>query len=145
MMQIDEVTGGRLPGGQAASPLGGQPLAFSEGIAVRGHGGLLFVSGQIAVGDDGGIVGQGDIPRQVAAAFDNFERVVRDAGATMGDVVKLTCFVAGRDVVPDYTAEKYRRFPAPPFPASSTVVATLLHPGALLELEGVVALQNPEP
>jgi reactive intermediate/imine deaminase len=101
-------------------------------------GGLLFVSGQIALDEQGAVVGVDDMAAQARQVFRNLGAVLAAAGAGFADLVKLTIYVtdvgavaavrAARDEVVD---------PAAP-PASTLVeVARLVHPDLLVEVEAV--------
>lgn len=56
-------------------------------------GDLLFISGQVAVGPDGDIIGKGDIAEQTRVAFRNMEAVLQRAGYAFSDLVKLNTFI----------------------------------------------------
>lgn len=54
--------------------------------------GLVLVSGQVALGDDGTVVS--DDPRdQAEQCFANIESALSLAGARVSDVVKLVCYL----------------------------------------------------
>ena len=115
------------PQGMTANP------AFAPGIQV---GEFLFISG--TVGQDNGVLAGPDCESQTRQTFANIKAITEAAGATMGDVVKITCFLVD---VADYAAYGKVRsevFPSNP-PASSTVmVAALVRPEYLVEVEAVV-------
>ncbi len=75
-------------GGTRSGP-GGQPLPFSP--AVRA-GPFVFVSGQVALGDNGELV-PGGIEAQTRQALKNVERALALAGCTLKDVVKATVWL----------------------------------------------------
>jgi 2-iminobutanoate/2-iminopropanoate deaminase len=49
----------------------------------------IHVSGQIALDEDGELVGAGDLAAQTEQVFENLVRVLRANGATFDDVVKI--------------------------------------------------------
>lgn len=49
--------------------------AFSQAVAVQG-GVMIHVSGQIALGMDGKIIGAGDLKAQTAAVFENVKIIL---------------------------------------------------------------------
>jgi enamine deaminase RidA (YjgF/YER057c/UK114 family) len=114
--------------------------AFSPAVQV---GELLFVSGQVAQDNEGNTVGVGDCEAQTRHIMSRIRTIVEAVGATMQDVVKITTFLTN---VANYTAfSKIRSetFPSSP-PASSTViVAGLVRPEFLVEVEAVVHIPNP--
>ncbi len=120
-----ETIGGPGPGG----------LPFSA--AVR-YGNLLFVSGN--VGNDPGTLDlvRGGTTGQTRQAMENIKATLELAGSSMADVLKATVFLADID---DYAAmnDVYRTyFPNDP-PARSTLAASGLAIGALVEIEAIAA------
>jgi len=111
----------------------GTPPFMSQAVKVDR---LVFVSGQVAVGPDGKVVGEGDIGAQARQCFRNIEAVLAEVGAGLGDIVKLTAFVASQDLAAGYLAVRQELFTTDP-PASTTVVAPTIVPGLLVEIECV--------
>ena len=95
---------------------GGTPPSISQGIRV---GDTIYVSGQVAFGADGEIVGVGDAAAQAEQCFKNLEAVLEAAGASLADVVKLTNFFTSADYFPAYRDVKQRLLPKDP-PASTS-------------------------
>ena len=75
-------------GGVRSGP-GGQPLPFSPAVKA---GPFVFVSGQVAMGEDGEIVA-GGIEAQTRVALKNVERALALAGCSLSDVVKATVWL----------------------------------------------------
>ena len=75
--------------GGPRSGAGGQPLPFSP--AVRA-GPFVFVSGQVAMGDNGEIV-PGGIEAQTRRTLQNVEKALALAGCTLNHVVKATVWL----------------------------------------------------
>ena len=122
-----------VPEGLAANP------AFSPGVRV---GELLFVSGQIAQGDDGQLVGEADCAAQTRQVMARIRAIVEAAGATMQDVVKITTFLVNLDDYPAFSAVRSETFPNSPPASSTVVVAALVRPEFLVEVEAVVNIPN---
>ncbi|AGT10999.1 hypothetical protein JCM7686_pAMI4p311 (plasmid) [Paracoccus aminophilus JCM 7686] len=112
----------------------------SQAIFVDG-GGLLFVSGQVAL-DESGIVG-GDLRAQLEQSFTNLKAVLNQAGATFDNVVKMSIYVV------DYQKEmietirqvrgRYVNLECPP--ASALIgVSSLFMPGLLVEVEAIASI-----
>ena len=72
------------------------PRGFNHGIKVDG-GELLFLAGQDGSNADEEIVAPGDLVAQFERVLENLQTVVREAGGTTDDIVKLNIFVADRD------------------------------------------------
>jgi 2-iminobutanoate/2-iminopropanoate deaminase len=110
---------------------------YSQGVVA---GGLLFVSGQIALDPaTGEVVGRDDIAAQTERVLSNLEAVLAAAGATLEDVVKTTIFLTDlRDFA--VVNEIYgRRFPSAP-PARATVQVAGLPRGVRVEIEAIAVV-----
>ena len=109
--------------------------ALSPGVKV---GDFLFVSGNVAADSTGNLVGPGDCEAQSRQVMSNIRTIVEAAGARMQDVVKITCFLTDVNNYPAYGKVRSETWPSSP-PASSTViVAALVRPEYLVEVEAVV-------
>ena len=118
-----------VPQGVAANP------AFSPGVQV---GEFLFISGNVGQDANGNLVGTGDCEAQTRQVFANIKAIAAAAGASMDDVVKITCFLIDVADYPAYGKVRSETFTNNP-PASSTVmVAALVRPEYLVEVEAVV-------
>ena len=118
-----------VPSGIAPNP------ALSPGIQV---GDLLFISGNVGQDQNGNLVGPGDCEAQSRQVMSNIRTIAEAAGASMSDVVKITCFLTNVADYPAYGKVRSETFPTSP-PASSTVmVAALVRPEYLVEVEAVV-------
>ncbi len=100
---------------------GGQPLPFSPAVKA---GPFVFVSGQVAMGDNGEIVA-GGIEAQTRQALKNVEKALVLAGCTLKDVVKSTVWL---DDARDFWTFNgvYAEFFSDSKPARSTTQATLM-------------------
>ena len=103
-------------------------------------GNLVFVSGQVSVGADGSVVGQGDCGAQSEQCFKNVDAALRAAGATMADITKITAFLVNAEDYPAYAGVRQRLFPENG-PASSTIVVkALVNPRFLVEIEAIAVV-----
>ncbi|OKH93656.1 RidA family protein [Streptomyces uncialis] len=103
---------------------------------VLGTGRFVAISGQLALDEDGKLVGAGDPAAQARQVFTNLGRCLAAAGAGFDDVVKLTYFVtdirnlaAVREVRGDFLDPA--RLPA----SSAVQVGALVGPEFLMEIE----------
>lgn len=117
---------------------GGQ--TFSDGVEVSMTGSLLYVSGQLPVGDDGEIV-TGDAAAQAHVCFDNVERVLHGFGARLSDVVRITAYLTDLDDYVAYNRVRGDRF-GDSLPASTAVQIVGLVGGAHLEVEAIAVLPD---
>ncbi|MFF9813472.1 RidA family protein [Streptomyces sp. NPDC014006] len=119
------------------APDGVAPAAQYSHVVI-GTGRLVAVSGQLALAEDGGVVGEGDPAAQARQVFDNLRRCLEAAGATFDDVVKLTYFVTDMAHMPAIRAARAAHIPDDRLPASTAVqVAALVRPEFLMEIEAL--------
>ncbi|KUL25104.1 RidA family protein [Streptomyces regalis] len=103
---------------------------------VLGTGRFVAVSGQLALDEDGELVGEGDPAAQARQVFENLRRCLAAAGGTFDDVVKLTYFVTDMAHMPAIRAARAEHIPDDRLPAASAVqVAGLVRPEFLMEVE----------
>jgi 2-iminobutanoate/2-iminopropanoate deaminase len=115
---------------QASGALAGVPYS----PAVR-DGDLIFIAGQIGLGDDGKLV-EGGIASETEACLESMKRLLEEMGASMKDVVKTLVFLVDFSDFAGYN-EVYRRHFSADFPARSTVGTPELALGARIEIEAV--------
>lgn len=129
------------------TPEGLLPGAPYHHVAVGTGTRHIHISGQVARDGRGAPVAAGDLAGQVAQVLRNTSRALADAGASFGDVLrmtfyvtqwspeKITAFMAGVEAV----AEEIR-LPRPLPPASLIGVDYLFEPDVLVELETTAIL-----
>jgi enamine deaminase RidA (YjgF/YER057c/UK114 family) len=114
---------------------------YSHGVTISG-GHTTWTAGQVAFDADGNLVGEGDIVAQARKVFQNLTAVLRDAGATWADVVKLNYFVTDVSRVEEIRAVRNEFLDADRLPASTLVqVAGLVRPELLIEVEAVIVVE----
>lgn len=104
-------------------------------------GDLLFISGQVARPFEGGagMVGT-DEYEQTRQIFSRIERIVKAAGGTLEDLVKMTIYVVNIGKNTEVWRAR-REFFSGDFPASTLVeVRSLAKPEVLVEIESVAYL-----
>jgi len=101
-------------------------------------GGLVFLSGQIALDPATGNVIQGDVAAQTERVLKNLSAVLNAAGSSLDHVVKTTVFLKNMS---EFAAmnEVYGRFWKSAPPARSTVEVARLPKDVLVEID-VIAL-----
>jgi 2-iminobutanoate/2-iminopropanoate deaminase len=103
-------------------------------------GTLLVVSGQVATGPDGELVGEGDMTAQSERVFDSLGEILAAHGATFADVINIRTYVTDMDLIREYALVR-RRYLTGERPTSTTVeVSRLVVPGAMVEVEAMAAL-----
>jgi enamine deaminase RidA (YjgF/YER057c/UK114 family) len=118
---------------------------FAHAVTIAGR--LAFVSGQVALDEDGELVGPGDLAAQTRQALVNLHRIVHQLGADWPDVARFGWYVVDASqvqVIRDTRDELIRpSLGGLPNPASTLVqVAALFRPEFLVEVEAVVALPD---
>ena len=105
-------------------------LPFSPAIRA---GDYIFVSGQIGHVDAQGREVKG-IEAQLKQCLENMKRVLAAAGSSLEDVVKVTVFLRNEK---DFARmnEVYQGYFAKDQPARSTVIAGLVLPSMLIEMD----------
>ena len=109
---------------------------YSQAVCV---GGLVFLSGQLAIDPATGNLVEGGIQAQTEQSLKNIEAILAEADLTVDNVIKTTVFLAD---INDFAAmnEVYATFFSEPYPARSAVAVKTLPKNALVEVEVVAAL-----
>jgi 2-iminobutanoate/2-iminopropanoate deaminase len=124
------------------SPEISSPAGYSH-VAIVSSGKLVFISGQVGLDKQGGMVGKTDFRAQAAQAFSNLKSALAAAGATPNDVVKLNYYVVGLDPAKLLALRGVRdQFINKGHPPTSTLagVLTLFREDALIEIEAVAVI-----
>lgn len=103
-------------------------------------GGLLFVSGQIPLDPATGQMVDGGVEDQTRRVMDNLAAVIGAAGASMGDVVRCTIYLAD---LADFAVvnDIYGSYFDPPAPARATVQVARLPRDARVEIDAIALLR----
>jgi enamine deaminase RidA (YjgF/YER057c/UK114 family) len=131
---------------QINPPALGSPRGFNHGLLVPSGCRLLFVAGQTATGLDGEIA-DASVVGQFAGALDKVLAVVRSAGGSGEQIVRMTVYVtdmgayrASRKQLGDVWRDRMGRH----YPAMTLVAVTeLVDEGAKVEIEATAALPPP--
>ena len=106
--------------------------------AVR-RGDTVYLSGQIPLDPNSGLLVEGDIDAQARRAFDNLRAVCEAAGGSLDDVVRLGLYLTDLGQFAAVNAVMADYFDAP-FPARSTIGVASLPRGAQFEVDAVMVL-----
>ena len=120
-----------------------KPPGYTHVIEVTGPGRTVYIAGQLGLTVEGKLAGAaGDFGAQARQAFENLKNALAAVGASFEHVVKLNNYLTDiRAHLPIYREVRDAYVSAANPPASTTVeVSNLALPGALYEVEAVVAL-----
>jgi 2-iminobutanoate/2-iminopropanoate deaminase len=109
---------------------------YSQGVVA---GGLLFVSGQVALDPSTGDFVAGEIEERTHQCLKNIEAIAQAAGSGLDRVVKVTVFLTNLE---NFTRvnQAYAQHFNSPLPARSTVQVAALPKGADIEIEAIIKL-----
>lgn len=111
---------------------------YSQAIRV---GNFIFVAAQIANDPKTAELITGGIEKQTKQVLENIKAVLKEAGSSMDDVVKTTCFLADIKDFPMFN-QVYARYFKTPYPARATIEAAALPKGAKVEIEVIAFIDN---
>lgn len=97
-------------------------------------GDLVFLSGQIPLVPETGLVADGGLEAQAHQMFANIKAVLAEAGMSLSNVVKTTVFMTDLSQFAAFNAIYAEYFKAP-YPARSCVEVSALPKGVLVECE----------
>ena len=97
-------------------------------------GDFVFLSGQIPLVPETGLVADGGLEAQAHQMFANIQAVLAEAGMSLSNVVKTTVFMTTLSQFAAFNAIYAEYFKAP-YPARSCVEVSALPKGVLVECE----------
>lgn len=111
---------------------------FSDAVS---YGGLLFISGLVAVNVEGELVGADNVTVQAEQVYDNIKLALDHAGLQFSDILKITTFLTSIDDRGAVDLVRRAKFGAAK-PASTLVeVSALAFPGLKIEVEAIAAMR----
>ncbi|SEF65428.1 RidA family protein [Nitrosomonas ureae] len=112
---------------------------YSQAIRVNG-GDIVYLSGQIGL-DPVSMQMVDGIEAQIQQVFSNLKAVAKASGGSLNDIVKLNIFLTDLDnfaLVNEIMASHFSQ----PYPARAAIGVKALPRGALVEMDGIMALQE---
>ena len=118
------------------APVTGAP--YSQAVS---YGDLLFVSGQVPVDPKTGEVVYGRIEEQVRLVLSNLSAILGAGGASLGDVLKTTVFLADMD---DFESMNmvYREYFKEDMPARTCIQAGRLPFDIRVEIDAIACIPD---
>lgn len=118
---------------KAPKPIG----PYSQAIVANG---FIFAAGQIAINPETGKLVEPDITVQTKQVLENLKAVLKAAGASLNDVVKVSVFLQNpKDFKP--MNKVYATYFKDHKPARTTVPGVEWKPGILIEIDVIAATQ----
>ena len=107
-----------------------------------GTGTMIFVSGQVALDEEGKVVGEDDMTAQTEHIFAGLTAILAAHGGTLADIVNIRTFITDMDLLPEHGAVRRRWLADRPAPPTSTLVEVtrLFRQGLLAEVEVVAVV-----
>jgi enamine deaminase RidA (YjgF/YER057c/UK114 family) len=110
-------------------------------------GPFVWIGGQVALDSESKVVHPGDMAGQARYVYEAIDRLLKEAGATWADVVKIDTFMALDPADPEFDAkweqmaDVRHEFVADPGPATLGVpVPGLRYPGLLVEVDAMAVI-----
>ena len=106
---------------------------YSQAIEANG---TVYVSGQLGIDPSTGSFAEGGAVAQARQSLTNISNILKEAGMSMKNVVKVTVLLAD---INDFAAvnEIYKDFFDAPFPARSAFAVAALPKGGKIEIEAI--------
>jgi 2-iminobutanoate/2-iminopropanoate deaminase len=117
------------------------PPPLGHYVQASAHGGIIYVSGQLAVRPDGSHTVGTDFEEQTRQALRNVLSIVRAAGGSPESILKVTAYIVGVENWPVLN-RIYGEVFGEARPARSVVPVPTLHHGYLIELDAVAVCDN---
>ena len=110
---------------------------YSHGASAPAGARWLHISGQVGATPDGTV--PEDPERQMELAWDNLLAVLADVGMAVTDLVKVDGFIIRPDLLPLYRTVRERRLAGHATASTLVIVAGLVVPSLLVEIQAVAA------
>jgi 2-iminobutanoate/2-iminopropanoate deaminase len=111
---------------------------YSQAVICNG---IMYISGQIAIDPVSKKMINDSIEDETGMVMKNLKAIIEEAGATMNDVIKTTCYLADMKDFPAFN-EIYGQYFAESPPARATIQAAALPLGARVEIDAIVAIAD---
>lgn len=113
------------------------PAAIGPYSQATRAGDMVFLSGQIPLDPNSGLLVSGDITEQARQAFANLRAVCQAAGGSFDDIVRVGLYLTDLSEFAAVNAVMQDVFSAP-YPARSTIEVSALPRGAKFEVDAIM-------
>jgi len=112
------------------------PAAIGPYVQAIKVGDMLYVSGQIPMKPNGEMVEE-DVSKQSIQVLENLKAILKEANASINNVVKITCYITDMSNFPIFN-EIYSRYFSNNFPARACVEVSKLPRNSMVEIDAIV-------
>ena len=132
---------GRITMAKLYNPKGmHKPNGYSH-VAEITKGKIVFIAGQVALDQEGNLVGKDDYASQTRQVFENLKSAVTSAGGSMGSIVKLNYYCVDLGHLPEIRTVRDEYIDKDHLPVSTAVeVRRLFRPDILIEIDAVAEI-----
>jgi enamine deaminase RidA (YjgF/YER057c/UK114 family) len=114
-------------------------VGYSRAVKVNN---VIEVTGTVAAGDDGKVVGNNDAYGQTKFILQKIEKVLKRAGASLNDVVRTRMFVTDISRWEEYGRAHGEVFSQIKPCTTMVAVAALIEPAYLIEIEATAIIEE---
>ena len=108
--------------------------------AAQGQGKILHLKAQVALDENGDLIGKNDMRKQVQKVFENIQKVLHHVGGEMKDIFSISHYVTNMDAFAK-VGDLRKAFFQEPYPISTTIeVRRLFHPDWLVEVSAIAEI-----
>jgi 2-iminobutanoate/2-iminopropanoate deaminase len=118
------------------SSLGPAIAPYSQAVVANG---FAYLAGQVGLDKDNNVVAPGDIREQTRVTIERIRKILAEFDAELTDIVSATVFITGLEHFAGFNEAWAEAF-GDHRPARATVVAGLLLPGLVVEIQAVAAV-----
>jgi len=124
---------------EISTPLAPKAIGpYSQAIKFQN---LIFLSGQIPLNPESGLIIGNTIQEQSKQVLENISGILKSQGLTTGHVLKTTVFLTDLGHFPEFNQIYQEYFPTP-YPARTTIQISKLPKDALIEIEAIVGIPS---
>lgn len=103
---------------------------------------IIFTTGQIALDKNGQVVAPDDIEKQTEFVFESLQQILKEAGASLDDVVKATIYVTDINDFPKISSIRNKYFKSAEPVSTLVEVSKLVKDGCKVEIEVIAVRQE---
>ena len=116
-------------------------VGYSRAVKMGNH---IEVSGTVAADENGNVIGRNDAYQQAIVALQKIEKALKQAGASMKDVVRTRMFVTDISRFEEYARAHGEVFSSIKPCTSMYEIKSLVSPEFLIEIEATAIIENKE-